>query len=154
MTVKSRVDVDPVFERQIRALRAACAGVARSVLSGDRPRWMTPELFDWSGDTNDWDGMSAAFDRSQANEQFAAAIADAGNPGTVADLMAATTMIDYLGCMERAYRARHALPANRAALHMASRLAGHGDERGALTVCGLEYVRRLVRQAKGLQGES
>ena len=153
MTIKSRVDVDPVFEQQIKALRLACGRVAAAVLSGEQPRWMTPELLGWSGDLNDAAGMSAPFNRAESNEQFVEAIADPSSPGTTADLIAATTMIDYLACMERAYRSRHTMPRNRALLHAARRLSGHAHEQGALVVCALEYVRRILRQAKGEKGE-
>lgn len=154
MTVRSRVDVDPNFELQVRALRAAFGSLADATLTGGQPRWMTPELLGWSGDTEDREGMSAPFARDQANAQFVEAVADPLEPGTTADLVAATTMIDWLACMERAYRARHTMPRNRAALHAASRYAGHASEQGALTTCALEYVRRIVRQAKGDTGEA
>ncbi len=153
MTVKSRVDVDPVFEQQIKALRLACGRAAAAVLEGAQPRWMAPALLGWSGDLNDADGMALPFDRAVANEQFVSAVSDPTSPGTTADLVAATTMIDYLACMERAYRARHTMPRNRALLHAASRLDGHSQEQGALVVCALEYLRRVIRQSKGEKGE-
>lgn len=149
MTVRARSEVDPVFETQIRALRASCDRLARAILEGGRSRWMLPDLLGWSGDLTDLEGMAKPFSREAANRQFVDAIADPANPGTTADLIATTTQIDYLACLERAFRNRYATPRNRAMLHAAGRLAGQAHESGVLTVCCLEYVRRLVRQAKG-----
>lgn len=154
MTVRSRVDVDPVFEKQINALRQAFQKAAEAVLEGKQPGWMTPEKLGWDGDLSNLVGMALMFDRSTATNQFVEAVSDPTNPGTSADLIAATTMIDWLACMERAFRNRHTMPRNRAMLHAANRMRGHGSENGALVTSGLEYLRRLIASAKGQTGEN
>lgn len=154
MTVRSRVDVDPVFEKQIKALQQAFKTAAEAVLEGKQPGWMTPEKLGWDGDLSNLVGMALMFDRSTATNQFAEAISDPAEPGTTADLIAATTMIDWLACMERAYRSRHTMPRNRAMLHAANRMSGHGNDNGALVVSCLEYLRRIVAGAKRETGEN
>ena len=154
MTVRSRVDVDPVFEQQLNALRRLFASMAEAVFEGKQPTWMMPAALGWGGDLSDLVGMNKMFDRSKATEQFIAAISDPTNPGTTADLIAATTMIDWLSCMERAFRSRHTMPRNRALLHAANRMRGHGSEQGALITSCLEYLRRVVAAAKGETGET
>lgn len=148
MKVVPRAGVDPVFERQLRALRDRFAEAAEAADSGGQARWAAPELRSWSGSLDDREGMAAAFDRSEANRYFADATADGENPGTTGDLVAAAFQAHYLGAMERAYRQRH-LKGPRAFAHAAARDAGLGDNRGPLVRCALEYARNVVARSKG-----
>lgn len=144
----SKVDLDPTFERWVRALRAAAEQAALKLSAGLAAPWMLPLSGGWPEDLFDWDGLSEAFSRAELNEAFVSAIRDAEDPGVVGDLISATTMIEYLAVAERAFRARHTMRRPRAFAHALGRLQGHGHEKGTLTKTALEYVRGLVQQSK------
>src|SRR5262245_1755874 len=147
---RSRADVDPNFESQLRHLAESAKADAEAVKAGGQPKWDMPLLYEWSGELTGWEGRAQPFDRSKANQWFVDAVADNNKSGTVGDLAVTTTQIDYLACMERAFRMRHAMPRNRCLAHAAARRGGHGDpDFGVFAVCGIEYVRRLVKVAKG-----
>lgn len=143
---KSKVDVDPNFERQLRQLKTDSGANGDALQANGQGQWFRPD--GWNGDVFDYDGMSVPFDRSKANEDFVAAISNPDSPGTTGDMIAATTQIDYLACMERAFRVRHAMPFPRMMLHAAGAMKGNGSDQGVFMLCGVEYVRRLVAEAK------
>ncbi len=77
-------------------------------------------------------GMIPAFDRSAINANYRQALGeeDAGATiGTAGDAIALKRQIDYVACLERAYRARHA-SAIRCRRHAQGRRAGHGHVQG------------------------
>jgi hypothetical protein len=145
-TPKSVADVDPNFERQLRALKADSKANGDAIRQNDATRWFRPA--GWDGDVFDYAGIARAFNRDAANEMVVRAISDAEAPGTSGDLIAATTQIDYLACLERAFRVRHAMPVPRLLLHAAGTMKGNGTDKGVFMLCGVEYVRRLVAEAK------
>jgi hypothetical protein len=153
-TPESKAEVDPVFEDQIKKLRERAKDEAEARTGGDSTQWNMPDLQDWDGDLFAIEEISDAFKREDANDKFEEAVKDATNPGVAADLGALTLQVDYLGCMERAFRARHASRRPRTMAHMTGRRKGHGDERGTLTQMDLEFVRNLVKQAKASEGGS
>jgi len=108
--------------------------------------WFTP--VGWNGDVFDYDGMHTPFNRDKANQEFTDAIANPNAPGVVGDMIVTTTQIEYLACLERAFRMRHAMPLPRLLLHAAGAARGNGDDKGVYSLCGLEYVRRLVKETK------
>lgn len=146
---QSKVDVDDRFETQIRELRKSNEAGAKAALEGEQPKWMQPDKGDWDGDLFDIDGISDAFDREEINDKFKESIENTEDAGVDGDLVTATLQIDYLGCMERAFRSRHTMRRPRAMGHAAGRMAGHGDEKGVLAQTALEFVRGLVKQSKG-----
>lgn len=146
---KSKVDVDPNFDHQLQQLKNKTKAEAENMAIGGQVRWLRP--LNWNGSVFDWEGMHAPFQRDVANAQFLSAVIDTESPGTVGDVMAATTMIDYLSVMERAFRMRHAERRSRMKAHMIGRKLGHGSTTGVFVEAGLEYLRRLVQRAKGLQ---
>jgi hypothetical protein len=148
LTPAARADVDPTLQAQIDALRSACTSMANYIISGQAPRWMTPALLGWSGDLNDWEGIAKAFTREVSNQAFASATADPRSPGTTGDLVVTLTQIDWLACMERAFRMRHTMTRNRCLALTAGRMRGLGGDDGPLA-CVAEYVSNLVRQSKG-----
>jgi len=145
-TPRSVADVDPNFEKQLRALKADSKANGDALRANTAPRWFRPD--GWGGDVFDYAGIAAAFNRDAANDMVVKAVSDAEAPGTTGDLVAATTQIDYLACLERAFRVRHAMPGPRLLLHAAGTLQGAGHDKGVYSLCGVEYVRRLVAEAK------
>ncbi len=143
---QSKADVDPNFEKQLRKLKEDSKANGDAIQQNEQMTWFRPE--GWNGDVFDHDGMHEPFDRKKANEDFVKAISDPNAPGTSGDLIATTTQIDYLACLERAFRVRHAMPAPRLLLHAAGAMKGNGDDTGVYSLCGIEYVRRLVAEAK------
>jgi hypothetical protein len=146
---ESRANVDPVFEGAVRRLRDLAAAAGVPAAEGRPVQWDAPPLRDWSGDPADYEGMASPFDRSAANTDAAAATADPANPGTTGDLVASAAQAHYLGAMERAFRLRR-LRGPRAAVQAASRRRGLGDDSGPLVGGVLEYVRRVLAEAKAL----
>ncbi len=143
---KSKADVDPNFEKQLRRLKEDARANGDALAAGGQTRWARPVGFD--GDVFDYDGMHTAFTRDKANQDFVAAVANPDSPGVSGDLVTTTTQIDYLACLERAYRMRHAGGMPRLLLHGAGAMKGAGSDQGVYTLCGVEFVRRLVAEAK------
>jgi len=150
VTPTPKVEMDPNFEKQINA-RASDAKKEHEklVLTGQVP-WDKPE--EWDGDPHDWEKMKDPFKREKANDQFEEAVKDPESPGTSSDLIAATTQIDYLAVMERAFRARHTMSAfqfARPVSHHLTRKRGHGDPKGPFKQAVLQYVRGTLGQGSG-----
>lgn len=145
-TPQSKSDVDPNFEKQLRKLKTDSQTNGDALQQNEQTQWFRPE--GWNGDVWDYDGMHEPFDRQKANSDFVQAIANPNSPGTSGDLIVATTQIDYLACLERAFRVRHAMPAPRLMMHAAGTMKGNGNDQGVFSLCGIEYIRRLVREAK------
>jgi hypothetical protein len=143
-----QADVDPQFEKQIRALRAAAALASGpgDMQSGNwqKAQWMIPD--GWAGDPADLAAFSPPFDRSVSNDAFLAAVSNGQAPGVVGDCVIASTQIDYLACLERSFRIRQTMDRPRAFAHAMARQTGLGNESGTYTQ-DLEYVRSLVKEA-------
>lgn len=142
----AKVDMDPNFEARLRELRAHAAAETAQRSQGDpvpwnRPAPATSSLFRFQA-------LETAFRRTAANQQCVDAVKDPKAPGTTGDIVAGTTMIEALACLERAYRMRHTMRRPRAVAHAASRLRGHGDPNGAFGRNGVEYVRQILKQAR------
>lgn len=144
-TPKSKADVDPNFEKRIRDVKNHAAAEAESQDTGQQTKWFRPQ--GWDGNVFDTEGMATAYSREAANQSFLEAVKDPENPGTTGDVVATLTMISTLAGMERAARLRH-MRRPRAIAHMLGRKAGHGDDRGPLVQCNLEYVRGTLKQGK------
>src|SRR4051812_41559396 len=117
----AKADVDPNLEAQVKALQTQAAASAPATLKGEQAKWMMPEHEDWQGDLTDWDELGTPFDRSASNEAFVEAVKDGKNPGTTGDLVVTTLQVDYLACMERAFKARHTMSRPRALAHAMGR---------------------------------
>jgi len=145
---QAKADVDPNFETQVKELQQQNQQLVPEALKGAQPKWLMPKKEGWSGDLFDWEGMHKAFNRDKSNEDFKKAIEDAKSPGTTGDLAVTTTQIDILAVMERAFRARHTMGRPRAFAHAMARRKGHGNDKGPLVQCQLEYVRGLVKESR------
>lgn len=143
----SKAQMDPNFEKQFRALKDHAAAKSVALQAGGQPRYFRPH--GWAGDPADVEAMAVPFNRDAANQGLVDAISDHLNPGTTGDVVACSVMIDELSVMERAFRVRHTLRRCRGTAHTAGRLAGHGSPSGPFIQLGVEYVRAILKQAKG-----
>ena len=152
MTEQSQVEVSDTFEMQIRSLIASNKANAGASRDGTQPSWMLPDAEggeeDWEGDLFSLEKLSVPFSREAIAEDFRRTVENPDNPGVSGDLVAATLQSDYLGAMERAFRARHTMRRPRAMAHAAGRMHGHGSDRGTLAQTALEFVRGIVKEAK------
>lgn len=143
----SKAQVCVNFERRVRDLKeAARLGYEARRTGSGAPRWFRPS--GWDGNLFDFEAMAVPFSRADANAQFVEAVGDSEAPGTSGDIVVTTTQIDYLACLERAFRVRHGLRRSRAVAHLLARLKAHGDDRGPLVQCALEYIRNVLKQTK------
>lgn len=142
----SLAQIDPVFEQRLKDLQthATAEGAARPV--GNQVPWARPA--DWEGDVFDFAAFAKSFDTTAATQDYLKANKTPTTPGTVSDVIAATTMIDYMVTMERAFKVRHTMRRPRAMAHAAARAVGHGDSNGPLAQLGLEYVRAVLAKGK------
>lgn len=144
---ESKVNMDPNFEKRFRDLQDHAKEEREERAKGGQVKWFRPE--DWEGDLSDPDSITKPFERKQANDEGVSAIKTADSPGTTGDVVTAVTMIDTLSVMERAFRMRHMTSRPRAVAHMLGRKKGHGDSQGPFGQNGVEYVRGLMRAARG-----
>lgn len=139
--------MDPNFEKRLRDLQQAAKAEYEGQSSGaGTTHWFRPQ--EWTGDVFKLEALHEPFDRKKANEDYQKAVKDPEAPGTTGDVVATTTMIDYLAAMEAAFRVRHTMRRPRAMAHMLGRKRGHGSEKGPLIQCGVEYLRGVLKQSK------
>lgn len=101
----------------------------------------------WNGDLFQIDQLHLPFARDEIEEDFRAATRDAGQPGTVGDLMACQLQGDYLAMQERAFRGRHQTPV-RMYLHAVARRRAHGQSGGVVVRGVLGGLENLLRLSK------
>jgi len=147
VTPKADVDTE-VFEPIIRRLRERAKEEAEARTKNNQTQWLMPEMENWDGNLFNIEGLSDPFKRDKLGEMFDDATKDGDDSGAVGDLQAITLQTDWLACMERAFRARHTMRRPRAMAHMTGRRRGHGNDRGVLTQCVLEYVRNVVKSTQ------
>ena len=136
---------DKNFQKLINEISELCEKIHAYAIGGSAGRpWMVPTTL--TTDIFDIENMSKPFDRSGPNQQYEAEM-DKGNASTVATCMGSKVQIDYLGMMERAFRARHASPI-RCYTHAASRRKAHGDPQGVHVSGVLEFVTNLMKATK------
>jgi hypothetical protein len=140
-------DVDPNFEKQLNELQQDARVEGQNRIKNDQVKWMAP--LNWAGDPFDYDKIAEAFNRNKANEQYEEAVKDPQSPGNAGDLVATTTQIDFLGTMERAFRARYTHSFSRSVALAAGRRKGHGADKGTFKQSALQYVRGILKQASG-----
>lgn len=142
----AKVDMDPNYERRLRELRDHAAAELAARSRGEQVRWNRPPSL--TTGVFAIQALEAPFRRTAANDACVAAISDPKNPGVTGDVVAATTMIETLAGMERAFRMRHTMRRPRAMAHALARLKGHGDPDGAFGRNGVEYIRQVLKQAR------
>jgi len=145
----SKVDMDPVFQRQLERVQQLCQEQEQQLRTGGQIRWMRPT--GWNGNPFDHTGMATPFDRSKSNNDAVRAIESPNTPGVVQDIINACTMVDYLAVMERSFRARMTMNRSRRFAHLAGTRHGQGSSLGVFKECGIEFVSRSIKRAKGPQ---
>lgn len=164
MPERSRVDVDDNFEKRVTDVMFGARETGAALSQSGATSWVMPEPaalrnaqqeagespddLMWNGSLFDLENIGISFNRDDLSERFQESVTDAENPGVSGDLISATAQIDYLGTMERAFRARHTMRRPRAMAHAAGRMLGHGHPSGVLATTALDYVTDIVKQAK------
>ena len=144
----SRIDIDPLFDQRIRDLQKQSEAQHEAMREGRGRPWMMPETDEqWDGSLFPVEPLTEPFSREELNQRATEAFT-ADDPGTAADLVAGQTQVEYLACMERAFRMRHQHRGIRARLHAAGRKRGHGNERGVLVDTIIGSVSRAVAEGK------
>ena len=119
-TTEPRAAPGDIATKQLGGLR----DYARAAARGDA--WYRPQ--DFSGELTDTTAIAAAFSRREQGEAFRQIVTQA-TPGTTTDLALTQIQGDLMGCLERAFRARHATVV-RTRILPAGRLQGHGADAG------------------------
>lgn len=145
----SKVDMDPSFQQQLERVQQLCQTQEQQIRTGGQVRWMRPA--NWNGNPFDHVGMATPFNRSKSNDDAVKAIESPDTPGVVQDIINACTMIDYLAVMERSFRARMTMNRSRRMAHLAGARRGQGSSLGVFKECGIEFLSRSIKRAKGPQ---
>ena len=101
------------------------------------------------------ENMSGPFSRQDIFDEFSEVLSPATKqapPGTVGDIIAATTMAETLSVMERALRMRHTMRRIRATCHVIGRKKAHSSDTGPFTQNNVEYLRGLLKQSRQVKG--
>lgn len=151
-TATKKSDIDPNFKKQLTKMRQLAEKESTDRVKGEQIKWMMPDKGEWDGDLTDLEGISKAFKRDKANEDFIKAC-NPSSPGVTGDGVATTTQIDVLSAMERAFRMRHTMSFPRAIAHMVARRGkgqagkrGHGGSKGVFAMTQ-DYISGVLKQA-------
>lgn len=144
---QSRVKIDPTLEDLLKKLQTSSKEGGDAVTRGQQLKWFRPQGLA-ADPARDFDAVSTAFSRKKINENGIKAIENPESPGTSGDIVMAATMLGVMSTMERAFRVRHTLRRPRANALAAGRLKGHGNVKGPILQCYLEYLRALEAGAK------
>lgn len=157
----ARVGHDPILYATLDSLRDQAKAESEATLKGEQSKWMMPLTKEevaaklktsadegWDGDMSNFQDMEKPFDRKQTGEWFVDATKDPTSPGTTGDLIVAVLQSDYLGIMERSFRARHTMSRARAMCHAMGRKRGHGDGTGPLSKSVRDYISSLIKETR------
>lgn len=139
--MQARVDYDPILERVLEQLRGAL-GDDRAIDAA----WTAPEG-DFSLD--DWDAIGQLFDREKLSAQVATSVSDPKNPGSIGDTTAGPLMVDILASLERAFRHRHCYDLARCIVLDDGQVEAQSKVTGPLGASMSQYLKNLLKQAKG-----
>lgn len=114
--------LDPTFVTNVETLRVHSGVIASALTNSVLREWYLGGP-GWSGDPLDIEGIRLAFARDGAGLIYGVSLASPDGSG--GDAASAKLQSDYLACLERAFRLRHATPV-RCAMHAAARRLGHG----------------------------
>jgi hypothetical protein len=137
------------IQKLLQKLKNTSEEVSQSLLSeGYQRPWEDPP--GWEGDIFNLEGITAAYDRQEANENYQDALKSQRPMG---EAMAARIDMDYLAAHERAFRLMQMSPV-RATVHAASRRRGHGHAAGVHTGVILQHLTDLIAGGQGGYGAS
>jgi hypothetical protein len=152
---RSKVNMDANYESRFRDFMLHAEDEAQRVSQGRGIAWFRPG--DWDGDLSAarFEEMSEPFLRQDLFNEFSETVSPASKeepPGTVGDIIAATTMAETLSVMERALRMRHTMRRIRATCHLVGRKKAHGSDTGPFLQSNVEYLRGLLKQSRQVKG--
>lgn len=139
----SGVSVTPNFDKRIRDLQADYGAQAAVLLEGGEP----PPLFTPDGYTDKLTDAAKAhepFSRDELDEQMRKAYANGQT--SAGEATAVGLQVDFLACMERAYRATQGMGRLRAEGHAAARKLGQAGGNGSLAACR-DHVLAVIADA-------
>lgn len=139
----ARGSIHDVFFTNINQLATSSEAIGTATKNGGARQWQVPEKV---ADVLDIPGTTAAFDRTEIDTNYVEVIGDGENPGAVGDVVSLKTQGDYVGVMERGFRARHCTPVRCLAM-AAARRVGHGDPRGVLMGGVVKYAQDSLTAA-------
>lgn len=147
----SKGQIDSTFQRLITMLASQAKKQATAAGSSGARVWQIPDELRTA--LTDVAAISTGFDRKKLNQLFASLIEDGGSPGTAGDAVGVKIQVDYVGALERAFRARHASPL-RCLAHAAGRREGHGHTAGIFSDAAgvLCFVNEAIKAGRGETG--
>jgi hypothetical protein len=133
---------DLKFTELMDGVREHCEKIADYVADGTGQRpWMIPPKGDWDGDPLKIKDLKEPFNRDKPNEDYVEELhSDDGATGVC---QGKKVQIDYMGMMERAFRARNTTPI-RSMMHAAGRRRAHGSKDGTHVGVVQQYVQDLL----------
>jgi hypothetical protein len=143
-TTEPRAAPGDIATKQLGGLRDYARAAAGGLVATGSSDWYRPQSF--ASLLTDSQAIAAAFSRQEQGEAFRQIVTQA-TPGTTTDLALTQIQGDLMGCLERAFRARHAT-AVRTRLLPAGRLQGHGADAGVLAELFAGYLTSLDRLNK------
>jgi hypothetical protein len=133
--------IHDVFHTTLDDLQTqAAAQASASHGKGTRP-WQVPMAVT---DVLDITGITQGFNRDIANANYEAIIASTKAGGTTGDVIAVKVQVDYVGVMERGFRARHCTAVRGFALALGRR-NGHGQPKGIFGGGVGKYVQDALK---------
>lgn len=132
-----------VFLSRTTELRTQAAASAAAARGDGQRQWNTPAPDDWDGNPLELADVTAAFARESITDNYEQALLGE-TEGTVGDAVSLKAQADWLGVMERAYRASRATPV-RCIAHATARRKGHGHEKGIFTGGVLVFAQNALK---------
>jgi hypothetical protein len=144
MASKGKIDTT-TFQPNLQALGTQAGQQAAMNRNNGSPRpWNFPPNV---ADPLNIGGITAGFDRSAIDTNYAQLIQDGTDPGTVGDVICVKTQGDYIAEMERGFRARHATPV-RCIGHAMARRSGHSKPNGIFWGHVLKHVQNALKSGQ------
>ena len=103
----------------------------------------------WKGCPFDWERIYYPFHSLQSSNELTNLTLRPGCVGPAGDLTLAALQVDYLNCMERAFRARHTTSFSRGVAHHTLRRKGQGNNKGPLKSGLMDHLRDLSKVTAG-----
>jgi hypothetical protein len=152
---RSKVNMDANYEGRFRDFITHAEDAVSNLSQGRGHVWFRPGDWDGALGVAELENMSEPFSRQDIFDEFSEVLSPATKqapPGTVGDIIAATTMAETLSVMERALRMRHTMRRIRATCHVIGRKKAHGSDTGPFTQNNVEYLRGLLKQSRQVKG--
>ena len=125
----TKATVHDVFIARVKDLHNRLSKKVKDGFTREGQReWYLPEAWLSTVDLHDIQALMTGFDRTAINDNYIQCMSDAGNPGTIGDVISLKQQLDYNAAEERALRLRHA-SVIRTMTHACGRRRGHYESR-------------------------